>query len=84
MSAAIRMDGSGKITMDGGSSDGHWQCDGRWNGKTIAIGKAVQWEAMQDGWQRQSRWMAASRLQWTVAAAMGNGGALGGKTAKQS
>jgi hypothetical protein len=44
MAAAIRMDGGGKITMDGGSGDGQRWCNGQQNGKTIALGKEVQWE----------------------------------------
>ncbi len=51
MAAAIRMDGGGKIKMDGGSGDGQWWRNGQQNGKTNAIGKAgamggnVRWMA---------------------------------------
>jgi hypothetical protein len=46
------MDGSSKIMMDSGSSNGQWRHNGGWNGETIAMGKVAQWEAMQDGQQR--------------------------------
>ncbi len=39
--AAIRMDGSGKMKMDGGSGDGQRRCNGRQNGETNAMGKVV-------------------------------------------
>jgi hypothetical protein len=64
------------------------QCDGQHNGQwmiTIAANaEAAQWEAMQDGQQRQSQWTAKVWLGWTAAAAMGNGNAMGIRTAKQS
>ncbi len=50
--AAIRMDSSGEIKMDGGSGDGQWRCNGRRNGKTNPMGKA----AAIGG---DARWMAA-------------------------
>ncbi len=40
MAAAIRMDGSGKIKMDGGIGNGQRWCNGQRNGKTNAMGKA--------------------------------------------
>jgi hypothetical protein len=49
---AIRMDGTGKIKMDGGSGDGQQRCNGRRNGETNAMGKA----AAMGG---NVRWMAA-------------------------
>ncbi len=54
---------------------GQQQCDRRHNRwQTIAANaEAAQWEAMQDGQQWQSQWMAGARLQWMAAAAMGNG-----------
>jgi hypothetical protein len=56
----------------------------KWGQQTIAAdAEAVQWEATQDGLQQWSRWTAAAKLQWTAAAAMGNGSAMGGGTAKQ-
>ncbi len=39
--AAIRMDGSGKIKMDGGSSDGQRLRNGQWNSKTNPMGKVA-------------------------------------------
>ncbi len=41
-----------KITIDGSSGDGQRRRNGQQNGKTITMGKAARWEAMQDGWQR--------------------------------
>ncbi len=49
--AAFRMDGGGKIKMDGGSGDGHWRRNGRQTSKTNPMGKAaamggdVRWTA---------------------------------------
>ncbi len=38
---AIRMDGGGKIKMDGGSGNGQQWCNEQWNGKTNTMGKAA-------------------------------------------
>ncbi len=84
IAVAITMVGGNKIAKDGGCSDGQWQRNGRWSHRTIAMGKAAQWETAQDGRQRQLQWTAAARLQWKVAVVMGNGGTMGGRTAKQS
>jgi hypothetical protein len=86
------------ITMEDGSSNWQWWCNGQQDGKAIALGngrveawemaqwqrtiatntEAAQWEAMQDGLQRQSQWMACDGR----AAAMGNGSTKGGGTAE--
>ncbi len=50
--AAIRIDSGGKIKMDGGSGDGQWRRNGRWNGKIDVMGKA----AAMGG---NTRWTAA-------------------------
>ncbi len=68
-----------------------WATGQRWhdephNGRqTIAANaEAAQFEAMQDGWQRRSQLMAATLLQWTAEAVMGNNGsAMGRWTAEQ-
>ncbi len=43
------MDGGGVIKMDGGSGDGQWRCNGRWDGKAFAVmgngTKTGQWTA---------------------------------------
>ncbi len=52
MAVAIRMDGGGKIKMDGGSGDGQLWRNGRRNSETNAMGKSV---AMGG----DTRWMAA-------------------------
>jgi hypothetical protein len=83
VAVVIMMDGSGKIMMDGGIGNRQWWCIWQQNGKTIAMGKAAQWETMQNGWQWKLQWMAAARIQWMVAAAMGNSGAMGRGTEKQ-
>jgi hypothetical protein len=64
---------------------GWWWCNGQYNGqRTIAADAvAAQWEANQDVRQRRSRCTVAVILRWTVAAAMGNGSAMGGGTAKR-
>jgi hypothetical protein len=59
MAVAIRMDGGGKIKMDGGSGNGQRRCNGRQNGKTNAMGKAV---AM------------GGNARWTAAVIMMDGG----------
>jgi hypothetical protein len=50
--AAVRMDGGGKIKMDGGSGDEQRRHNGQRNGETNAMGKM----AAMGG---NARWMAA-------------------------
>ncbi len=77
---------SGGMAKQSQRAMGRRHCNGQHNGQwTIAINaEAVQWEATQDGWQRQSQCTVAARLRWTVAVAMGNGGTMGRGTAKGS
>ncbi len=49
-----------------------------------ANAEVAQWEATQDGRQRQSRWMVTARLQLMVTVAMGNNSsAMGNRTVNQ-
>ncbi len=63
--AAITMHGGGDIAMDGGSGNGQRQCNGRRDGKAIAMGNGMA----------ASQWTA----QWATANChQGRSGAMGG------
>jgi hypothetical protein len=69
MAAAIKMDGGGKIVMDGGSGNWQWRRDG----KAIAMGNwtvAVQWMAqwVADNCHQCKSGAMGGNTRWTAAA----------------
>ncbi len=80
--AAITMDGGGKIAMEGGSSDGQRQHNGRRDGKAIAIGNGIavawwteQWAVYDCPRCRSSA--IGGNARWTaVAITMDSGGVM--------